>query len=94
MTRNHDVTNAAKLVEKHILPNGKNIKEFCRELNVNSSFAYQMAKIYPLYIVQDWIENHKLKISTLESATLKLLPELKRYENVQKMSNTLDLILY
>lgn len=80
LLRNHNVSNAAKLDVIHVLPNGKNIKEYCREKSVNSCMAYRLSKAYGLQAAQDWIDNHKSKISGLEVAALRLLPNLQRYE--------------
>lgn len=80
----YNVTNAAKLIQTRILPNGKNIKEYCREKNVNSTMAYRIYKYYGPEQTQNWIDTHKQNISGLELTVQKSFPYLNRYEKVPK----------
>lgn len=80
LMKNHGVTNAAKTTQTRILPNGKNVKEYCREKDVSPCMAYKLFWNYGPQVAQDWIDDHKLKVSGLETATKKLVPELTRFE--------------
>lgn len=78
--KKYGVSNGGKLSAKYILPNGKNIKEFCRERKVPSSMAYILFRNYGPGQALSWIENYKDKVSALEKEFSHIFPNIQKFQ--------------
>lgn len=81
-TEKYGVDNPAKAMSTRILPNGKNVKEYCRENNVPDTMAYILFNSYGAEQCQNWIDNYKETQSCLEKLFQSLVPEAERFEHV------------